>query len=326
MDRENFRKRIRRLAETNAVYIEKEKRHIGIIFTLFGWFLLAINSVMNIEIIRSTNIFMSFFFQFLGAFAFYFFLGLGSCSVKGVKETIKYLKPNEPLLVLARGSLGVVAFYLFSASKIWTSVVENSVLFSTEAFYIPLILRWFLKQKIRRLVWVGISLGFIGVSLTYFSDISVLNIGGLIGFFAGILMAFIILLTSYMVKKDPPTRIATYQMGIGTIVSALPALLNWQMLSSDVIFLMLFSGVIYAIALFLFLEAFYYTESYIIGTLSYALIIFTEIVDWMLQGVDNKHLVLSGIFFIIIGGLIVVLSSYRKEKPPKPLTSARSAD
>lgn len=306
--------KLKHFADANAVTIDSSKRYIGIIFTLFGWFLLGMNSVLNVEISKQSNILVSFFFQFSGGLLIFVLIGFVNSITNGLHKTASYLKPKELMLVLLRGSLGVIIFYLFSASKIWTSVVENAVLFSTEALFIPLILWIVLGRKIGMSIWIGLILGYIGVSLTYFSDVSVFNIGGIVGLCAGFGMAFIILLTSYMVKKDPPARIAVYQMGIGVVVSGLLAMLYWNTPPAQAIILMLFSGCIYGIALFLFLDAFYYTESFIIGMLSYSLILFTETIDWILHGVDNKHIILTGLICIIAGGLIVIGSSYRKDK------------
>ena len=68
-------------------------------------------------------------------------------------------------------------------------------------------------MKIDKLAIWGIAIGFIGIAFAYFSDSKSLYdlFGGLFGIGSGITLAIITVITTYLVKQDPPERIGLYQ-------------------------------------------------------------------------------------------------------------------
>ena len=182
-----------------------------------------------------------------------------------------------------------------------------------ESIFVPVIMSVILKIKYQLSVWVGAVIGFFGVGLLSTFNVEILSAAGISGIISAIILAIIVILTSYIVHNDPPSRIAFYQLLIGVIASGIIAFFNWQTPSFHDLGVMAYTEMLYAIALFLFLDAFYYCEPHIIALLAYSLVFFTELIDW----VSNEHIptegTIYGFIFIIVGGFIVILSSYRQD-------------
>jgi len=314
-------KKLRIFAEEHhkVLIIKNKKRHLGIILTLVGWLFLSFYTVFFQQEATefNRNFFLSSIFVEFSIFHFFMFLTfLIFCLSKGVK----YLIPKEPKLIVWRSIFAIISFWFYSLSRIWTKTVDNSMLYSTDAFWIIFIL-CILGIKIKKLAFFGIITGFIGILFVYFFDISSIYdlIGGAFGIFSGITLGIIVIITSYMVKQDPPLRIGFYHSLLGLISSIFLAVIfsfryGWFIPHINDIIIMMFSGFLFALTLFCLLEAFYYTETYIIGAISYFLPVFTEIINW----IENKSLVkwttIFGSSIITIGGLVVIISSYLKDK------------
>lgn len=302
-----FRKFVR-FAHNHHIDIVPKRRYVGILFTLFAWFMLALATVFFSKSSISTTIpfFVGFFFQFISASFFYTTLSV----LRGSQS----FKLNEPWLVLFRGVLGISTYYLYAYSKIWAKTVDNSVLLSTEAIFVPLILSWILKKKYSFSTWIGVGVGLIGVGFLTTFNIKLLSLAGLTGISSGALLAIIIILTSYIVHNDGPVKIALYQSLIGLFASGLLAIFQWETPSLGDAGLLMYSGLLYGLALFLFLDSFYYTEPHILAMLSYSLVFFTELTNWVINQKTPTKETIYGFLFIFFGGLAVILNSYRDDR------------
>lgn len=305
-----------KFAKEHKINIHPSKRYVGIIFTLSAWFLLAFSTVLFEESSQRNPVFVNFFFQFLAAFFAF--------SICMLFQGKKFFIGKETKLIWTRALLAILTYYAYFSARIWTNIIDNSLLFSTDALFVPIIMLIILQEKIASIAWGGLILGFLGAGFVYSFDIQLHStggiIGGVIGFSSGIGLAAIVLLTSYMVKKDPPLRIAFYQSLLGVISSGILAVaFGWQNPAWQDLLFMLFAGLFFAVALFLFLDSFYYTEAYILGTLSYALTLFVVIIDWIVNQQLISFKTILGSVLIVSGGIIVIISSYHHNKKKKSL-------
>ena len=100
--------------------------------------------------------------------------------------------------------------------------------------------------------------------------------------------------------------------GFWGIVLTTPMMIyQWKTPSLDTLFLALFAGLFFAVALFLFLDAFYYTESHIIAVLSYSLTVFVAILNWIINRETLSVNSLIGSVLIVCGGIFVIFDQYR---------------
>lgn len=205
-------------------------------------------------------------------------------------------------------------------SRIWSSNIDNSTLYSTDAFWLVLIL-YILHIPSPKGVGIGILLGTAGVGFIYYQDLSSESsiIGGLFGIFAAFLLAILIFLTRFMVRRDPPLRIGFYNSLIGVTFFLAGTIVfgfihGWELPNVSAVFLMIISGFIWAIALFCFLEAFYFTENHIIGAIGLFLSVFTEMFNLAVSGEIFSLATFWGILITSSGAIIVIISTYIHDK------------
>lgn len=298
-----------------------EKRHLGIILTFVGWMLLAfytvffqVNTLKPDQIVSSSlsELFIYFTIAHL-SMGFFFFC---FCIIRGVK----FLKAKEPKLIVTRSVFAIISLWCYTLSRVWTETVDNSMLYSTDAFWIVLILA-FLGIKIGKISVVGVLIGLLGIFYVYIYDLSCNYdlIGGFIGIASGLTLGIITIITTYLVKQDPPIRIGLYQSIFGVISSLILAIIfgfleGWQLPNQASVLTTVFSGFFFGMMLFCIWEAFYYTEAYIIGAISFFLPVFVEFINWIVTKETVPLSTIIGSIIISIGGLTVICDSYFKDK------------
>lgn len=301
--------------------VTQEKRHLGIILTLVGWMLAAFYTVLfqvdtkplSSDITKNlASVFIEFSIIHFTMFIFFFIFSI----IRGKA----YLKSKEPKLIIWRSIFAIISLWCYSLARVWTSTVDNSMLYSIDALCIVIFLA-FLGIKISKVSLWGIIIGALGIGFVYAFDIkSVFDlIGGFFGTMSGVSLAVITIITSYLVKQDPPLRIGLYQAALGFISSliigvTLSLFQGCAPIKIGDIVTMAFSGIFFAMMLFCIWEAFYYTESYIIGALSYFLPVFVETINWILTKEVVKFTTIIGTVIISLGSLIVVFDVYIEEK------------
>ncbi|MGE3533412.1 MAG: DMT family transporter [Parachlamydiales bacterium] len=307
----------------NLPEIKSKTRHIGIIYTTIAWSFYAVFTIVIEKLnpqfyshISTKSISKSFFefgiLHFAMLLIFFFW-----CLIKG---GTKHIIAKEPKLIWWRAIAAVLSFWFYTFSRICTTTVDNSLLYSTDALWVLVILLY-LKTKIANLSIAGIISGFMGIGFVYFADSkSVYDIfGGLLGLGSGITLAIITVITTYLVKQDPPERIGLYQAILGCISSFVICLLFSLFHGIDIPSLSesltsFCNGVIFGILLYWIWKAFYYTEPHILGALSYILPIFLIIASWIMGAEPMNSQTLIGTTVITIGGLLVLLDSHLKHK------------
>lgn len=303
--------------EVPAVYTKK--RHLGIILTLVGFLLYAFYTVLfQIEAFRNRtgNCLASYFTEFT---IFYFAMAISYlpfCLARGKK----FFTCGKPNLIILRSILSLIVLWFFSLSRVWTKNVDNSMLYSTDAFWVVAIML-LLKLKINKIAIAGTLIGFFGILFVFFFDIQSWHdiIGGLFGTVSGISLGVIIILQRYMIHFDPPIRVGFYGALIGLGISFLAAILfssiqGWKIPNQSEVILMLASGFLFSLTLFCFLEAFYYAESFIIGAVSYFFPVFVETISWLITQEPVPWTTIVGSMVLVLGGLIVITSTHFHDK------------
>ena len=132
----------------------------------------------------------------------------------------------------------------------------------------------------------------------------------------------ITVITSYLVKQDPPLRIGFYQSLAGFLSSLFIAwvaglIQGWTIPSYGELFNMFFAGIIFASALFCLWQAFFYTESYIIGAASYFFPVFVMVLGWIINSDAMDIFTIIGSVIISAGSLLVIADSIYNPKHKK---------
>lgn len=275
------------------------KMLFGVILTLAGWFLISLQTAV-IKII-SYEIHSPVIFFFLFLFMFLFISGFLI-----TKQEFNQFVPKKPGILILRCTVSAISYFAYTLSGLWISLADNSLLLSTEAVFLPFIFKFFRKQPISTVVWSGIILGFVGIGVICSPDERIINPGSLIGLLSGLGIASGIYLTSVAIKTETPLRIGLYHSLIALILTIPPAIYFWQTPSFYHLLYIATAAALFSIALYMFFQAFHYTEFHIIGLLSYSLVIFSGLLDWFLWGEAPHYQSIVGFVLIFSGGLIVI--------------------
>jgi FkbM family methyltransferase len=329
-------------AKHNRIIILPESRKFGIVATLIGWFLIALSTVLFQNSIVSMPSSVNFFIQFFSATIILFFAclfqGVGFFKIREIEKTKLELKNFHDYtkntlsvlwrrnLIYFRGAVAILGYMAYSLSRVGTSRVDNSALFSVDAIFYAVILYWVFKEKFSVLQISGLFIAFLGVCLIFsfdFGSISAITTG-FIGVFASGALAVIILLNLVVVQHDYPLRIAFYQCFIGLIIASvflsIHFLFDRQLLilypTREIICSGL-AGIAYAVALLFFFNAFLYTESFIIAVLGYSLVPFVELLYWLITNEKIHSVNILSPLMISVGGGLSIYSEYRKDKKKK---------
>lgn len=298
--------------------IKSETRYIGIVFSTISWSLFAVFTVL-IEKLNpsfyahiSTKSLSKTFFEFSIIHFAMFCIFLTCCLKTG---GFRYLIPIEPKLIKWRSISAVLSFWFYALARIWTSTIDNSLLYSSDAAWVLFFL-WYLRQKIFKFSWVGILLSSIGIGIVFFSDArSLYSIwGGVMGSGSAITLAIITVITAYLVKQDPPIRIGLYQSALGCISSFIVALgfgffHGFDLPNSYEVSVAIVTGIIFSVLLYLIWKSFYYTEPYILGALSYILPVFLILAGWLVGEEPMNKATMIGTSVITLGAFMTVLDS-----------------
>lgn len=301
-----------------APIIHPSKRHLGIILTLVALLLYSFYTVFfQIDAFKGKDIdvFYATFFEFT-VFCFFAFLSfLPFCIIQGKA----YFKCKKPKLII-RGILANICIWFYSLSRIWTPDVDNSMLYSTDGFWVVILL-CALGFSVSKLVWVGSAIGLFGILFVYFFDLrSYFDLlGGVFGTLSGIALSVIILLNRYMIRRDSPLRIGLYSNLIGVIMFGIPTVIlgfscGWVIPDKNAIIMMMFSGFLFALTLFCFLEAFYYSETYTIGATRFFVPVFIQVIVWIITKDPTSWTTIIGSCIMTVGGILIIISAYLDDK------------
>ncbi len=299
--------------------IHKSQRHLGIILTIVGYILYALYTVFfQTEVFKnhaSNSMYYIFFeltvLNFVMTLVFLIFcLGQGG----------NYFKCNRPLLVTTRGIFGFLIMIFYALSKAWSDKIDNSILYSTDSFWLILFLH-FLHFRFPKGVWLGVIVGTVGIFFIYTfdsgSDQAIT--GASFGTLSGICLATVIFLTRYMIRRDPPLRICFYSALISFMGSAFCTFIfglseTFELPTYSSMYVMAVSGLIWGLALFCFLESFYFSENHVIGSIAFFLPVFVETFNWEINSKILNWESLIGSIIMTLGGIIVIISTYRHDK------------
>ncbi len=154
--------RFLKYAHYHRIEINPKLRYIGIIFITFAYFLLANSTIFFEKDSKTIPIFQIFFIQFLTVSIIYFIFLL--------PRGWKIFKPKEKKLVLIRGTIAMITYYAYFASKIWIDIIDNSLLFSIDSLVIPLIIYIFFGVFVGRVAVIGLLIGFLGICFVNIFD------------------------------------------------------------------------------------------------------------------------------------------------------------
>lgn len=307
----------RSLSHSFFEHIDSKNRHIGIIFTIIGWFLIALSSIVFSKTRSTHSLVETCFHHYLAAFM------LISLWI-GLKKR-ENLYCRNPFLIILNSLICMICYYACFSLRVAPASIQNSYFLNADSLILAFILVVVFKRKIPFLSWVGLLLGFLGV-MSFFSfkiDFSswFAFSDALICLLSAFALAVVVLFTQYLLAHNPPIIIALSHTLLGWVSSGVFLFFRgWEPVSQHDFLYMGMEGIMYGLALYFFIKSLLYTESYIIMAMSYLLPVYIIVMDWLLQQAGLNLEILVGILLILVGIVFVPIPMYVQDhKKGNPL-------
>lgn len=219
----------------------------------------------------------------------------------------KGIKTEKTGWHILRAITGAGAWYGMFLAMHFTSLNNAVLLTYSAALWIPL-LSWLVhKQHSSVKVWLGVVVGFIGISLILRPHTSSINYGDLIALSAGVALAVALLLVNHLNKTEPPFRILFYYFLYSSLLFLPLAANQWQHISWIGWLYLIGIGVSLAISQLLVILAYALETPSSLSAFMYSTLLFTALIDWTVWHNKPTIVVISGMLLVILGGILTTL-------------------
>lgn len=247
-------------------------------------------------------------------------------------KILEGIKTDNPLGHAGRGLVGVLSmgltFYAISVLPLANAILLGYamplfvVLFGALAFH----------ERVGRMQWVSVVLGFAGVVVISWPDLSLASAGdgdslrtfGVIAALVGaVLAAWAMLLVKQLVRTEASTTVVVWFSIFSTLFSGL-TFLGWRPMSATGVGLLLLAGIIGGLAQILMTESYRHADASIIAPFEYTSIIYSIILGFIVFGDVPTIYVLIGGGIVLSAGVIMGLSELagRRGAGPAPVAVA----
>lgn len=289
-----------------AVYFSSTRLFKGLTLTFIGWLIAASSTVTFQHLVISNSIFVTLFFVFLSAFTPLF---IWSC-FKGRSFFIC----GRPGYITIRSLIAVTNYYTFFTSRAWIST-SNTLLFSLDTLFVPVLIYIMFKKRLSSLTWIGLVTGLIGLGFVFSFRLQIHTLQNVLEatvcIISSLFMAWLIIISCYIIRDDPPLRQTLYTTFTGVVFSAIGILFTgWETPSMPDLTYMVTQGLIYSTMVMLYLHACDCIEPHVFATISHMvplLIIF-------MNGIFKLYPLTVSTYIgsaVTIGGILIVILSTR---------------
>lgn len=219
---------------------------------------------------------------------------------------IEGLRTKVLHLHLVRATFGVAGIYLFVYAITHLPLGEAVLLNHTSALFVPFIAFLWLGERLTRLVGVALVIGFVGIALILKPGSDFSSFGTLVGLCSGFTTAFAVVTIRRNAQTEPYQRIVFYFFTLATLVSAVPALLNWQAPTLRQWLMLGTAGMFATLGQLGATKAYALAPATRIGPYTYVSVVFAALWGWGLWGETPDILSVGGAILIAIGGALAL--------------------
>lgn len=310
----------------------------GVLLLLIGWGLIGMDSVLFKEPLDSVDYKLNFVFQFSAGMLFifvvmslYFLFARGKT---GVIDFLKVTHDNEvsgsaildprtrKTLIFTRGIIGAGGYIGFELARTAVGLVDNAVIYGADSLMYVILAVILLKERYNLFEKMGVLTTLIGIAIVVYFDLLSMNKelaikGCALGLSSSFSLAIILILTSVIVQHDNPIRVVFYQCFYGLLISLVVLGLSFDQfdqinLTQGAIWSAIVEGFIYATAVVLLLQAFYYVNVIIVAISSYSLDLYSVLFNFALSSEKIQIQTLVSAALIAIGSGILIRAEYKK--------------
>ena len=223
-----------------------------------------------------------------------------------IRRGISRLETKHIGLHISRSLVGLTAMVCLFYSWGHLPLAQASLLKQTSPIFIPIFAFFWIKESIGLKTILAIVIGFLGVVLIINPGTGKLNAVIIIALIGAMLAGFAKVIIRKMSATETPGRIVFYFALIGTIFSAIPAMLSWVSLSCIQI------GYLVAIAIFSTIGQLALSKAYShapagqLGPYTYTSVAFAALFGWLIWDEVLDYKTLIGILIIVLAGVLAM--------------------
>jgi drug/metabolite transporter (DMT)-like permease len=214
------------------------------------------------------------------------------------------LKTHRWYLHLSRALTGIISMYCFFYVLSQLPLAQGMLVLLLSPFIVPVIARFWLKERPSRLTLFSILLGFIGVMLALPADTGTAHAVLLLGLLSAVLVAVTKTTIRYMSDTEPAVRIVFYFSLLTAVLSALPLPFYWQPLNNSVWLAFIGMGVLAAIGQLAMTRAYAIAPASDIGMWTYSSVIFAGLFGYLFWQEPVTMSWFAGVLLIFYAGYI----------------------
>jgi drug/metabolite transporter (DMT)-like permease len=217
---------------------------------------------------------------------------------------------------LTRSLASILALYTFFYSVQMLPLVNAVTLTNTAPLFLPLIaLVWF-KLVVSKKRFLATAVGFLGVVILLRPTGDFQLMGSLLGLASGLFAAVAFMSIRQLSKIESTETILCYYFLIGSVLSFIPAVLDWKPITEPLQWLyFILSGICALIYQLMVTKAFTHAPATKVGTTNYLGVVFGGLFGWWIFGEVPDMWVVIGAVLIVCGAVIALLD----QTPPHKL-------
>lgn len=217
-------------------------------------------------------------------------------------------------LHIMRAVTGVIAMTGLFYSWGHLPLAQAALLKQMMPLFIPIVAFVWMREYLPWQAQVAVVMGFIGVILILNPDEGILNIGVLAGLGGAVFGAVAKTTIRRLRYSEPPQRVVFYFAAFASVLSAIPALLDWYPLSWLAIGWLVLLAAAATMAQLLMSAAYGHAPAGQIGAFTYSSVAFAALLGWALWDEVLTLYSLLGIVIITAAGLLVMTSNNASRK------------
>lgn len=220
-------------------------------------------------------------------------------------------------LQVARAALLTVQTLINFWSIQFLQLTETAAILFSSPLIVALISHLWLGERLRRLQWAAIVLGFVGVLMVVRPGAGVVHPAILLMVFNAVLFAGFTLLTRKMARTENAAAMQFYSALGAALVLTPVGLAQWQTPATALQWTaIVLTGLAGSMGHFLWARAHHFAPSVVLAPFGYQQLLYMAVWGWLLFGDVPGTAVLLGATLIVASGLFLLWEQGRGHTPP----------
>ncbi len=202
-----------------------------------------------------------------------------------------------------RTLLNLAAIGCFFQALKYSSFINVLVLVNTTPFFVPIVARFLFKSKTHFTLWIGIGIGFMGVTFILHPNQELLHFSSTLAILSGILGAIGISLVRALSKVGSIRQILFYNFFLATIIAGIISIFSWAPITQEDFIVLLGIGICGALYQLFSTLTYKKIPVRLSSSFMFLCILFGALLDWAVLGLIPLRESLIGMGFVLLGGL-----------------------